>query len=280
MSLRRVARGIALLHPLPSALVSTAVAALATVAGAPRSEVVWLAVGMFGFQVSIGALNDIVDAERDRLVQPAKPIPAGIVSRRLAMVVVIVGAAAGVAISAWFGWPVLLVGLVGLGCGYAYDLVARRAGFGWLAFAIALPTLLVWAWLAAAGTLPPGWEWLLPLAALAGPALHLANSMADADADLGTDAVSLATRLGPRRARTTLVTLHVLIWTLAVLGLAMLGSASVGAWSALLVAMALSVAGVVLSVAPRTATSDLGWTLGAAALAVLAVVWAVAVGGT
>jgi 4-hydroxybenzoate polyprenyltransferase len=279
MSLRRAARAIAVLHPLPSALVSAAVAALATVAGAPRSEVLWLAVGMFGFQVSIGALNDLLDAERDRVVQPAKPIPAGIVSVRLAAVVVIVGAAVGLLVSAWFGWPVLIVGLVGLGCGYAYDLAARRAGLGWLTFAIALPTLLVWAWLAAAGTLPPGWEWLLPLAALAGSALHLGNSMADADADRRSGAVSLATRLGPRRARTTLVVLHLLIWALAVLGLALLGSASVEAWSVLLVAMALSLAGVVLSIAPRTAASTVGWMLSAAALAVLAVVWAAAVAG-
>jgi hypothetical protein len=45
------------------------------------------------------------------------------------------------------------------------------------------------------------------------------------------------------------------------------------------VAMALSLAGVVLSIAPRTAASTLGWMLSAAALAVLAVVWAAAVGG-
>ncbi len=200
------------------------------VAGAPRWEVFWLAVGMFGFQVSIGALNDIVDAERDRKVQPAKPIAAGIVSERAALAIVLAGALAGLGVSAGFGLPVLLVGVVGLGCGYAYDLLARRVGLGWLTFAVALPALLVWTWLAAAGTLPPGWPALLPLAALAGPTVHLANGMADADHDRRSGAMSLATRLGPRRARVTLVVLTVVIWTLAPLGLVLLGAASVAAW--------------------------------------------------
>jgi 4-hydroxybenzoate polyprenyltransferase len=279
MSLRRAARGIAVLHPLPSALVATAVGALAVVAGAPRWEVFWLAVGMFGFQVSIGALNDIVDAERDRKVQPAKPIAGGIVSERAALAIVLAGAFTGLGVSAGFGLPVLLVGVVGLGCGYAYDLLARRVGLGWLTFAVALPALLVWTWLAAAGTLPPGWPALLPLAALAGPTVHLANGMADADTDRRSGAMSLATRLGPRRARVTLVVLTVVIWTLAPLGLVLLGAASVAAWLALSAATVLATVGVLLSIDPRTAASDVGWTLGAAALAVLAVVWVASVGG-
>lgn len=277
-SLRRAARGILVLHPLPSALVAAAAAALAAVAGAPASEIILLALGMLGFQVSIGALNDLVDVERDRLDRSDKPIPAGIVSRRSAAVAAVAGASLGLAVSAWFGPTVLAVGIIGLGCGYAYDLAARRTGLGWIAFAVALPALLVWTWLAAAGTLPPGWEVLLPLAALAGPAVHLANSMADVDADRRSGAASLATRLGPRRSRIALVAISAVIWILAALGLLLLGTVSPAAWLTLSAAMVLAATGVLLSTWQRTATSAAGWMLGALALAVLAVAWVASVG--
>lgn len=277
--MRRIGRSIALLHPLPSALVATVVAALAAVAGAAISDILLLAVGMFGFQVSIGALNDLVDADRDRLTQPDKPIPAGIVSVRAAMVITVIGGVTGLGISAWYGPAVLVVGLVGLGCGYAYDVAARRNGLGWLAFAVALPALLVWAWLAAAGTLPPTWQVLLPLAVLAGPTVHLANSMSDVDADRRSGAMSLATRLGPRRSRIVLVVLSLVIWILAPLGLVLQGTVAPAAWLALAGATVLAATGVLLSTWQRTASSAAGWMLGALALAILAVTWVATVSG-
>ncbi len=255
------------------------VAALATVAGAERSESFLLATGMFGFQVSIGALNDVVDAERERVVRPEKPIPAGLVSTRTAAAIALVGGAAGLAVSASFGWSVLLVGIIGAGSGYAYDLVARRAGWAWLTFAIALPALLVWVWLAAAGALPPNSALLLPLATLAGPAIHLANAMADTAPDQETGTVSLASRLGPRRSRWVLACLDVIIWALAWFSLLLLGPHSSVVVPAMAAATAIAAAGALLSIHPRTAASDAGWTLAAVALAALAVIWVSAAAG-
>jgi 4-hydroxybenzoate polyprenyltransferase len=258
--------------------VSAAVAALAMVADGGVVTALVLAAGMFGFQVSIGALNDLVDADRDRLAGADKPIPAGLVSRRVAMVVVVAGASTGLAVSASFGGAVLLVGLLGAGSGYAYDLVARRAGLGWITFAVALPALLVWVWLAAAGTLPPESMVLLPLAALAGPAVHLANSMADTDDDQQTGATSLATRLGPHRSRRVLVGLDLVIWALAWLGLVLLAPLSAGALLLTSVATVVAGVGALASISARTASSDLGWTLGALALAMVAVIWVATLG--
>jgi len=271
-------RGFAVLHPVPSLLVALAVAALALVADASPRDALVLAVGMFGFQVSIGALNDIADMERDRLARPDKPLPAGVVPVRAAWAVVVIGAAVGLVVSASFGPAVLLVGLLGAGSGYAYDLAARPLGLGWLAFALALPALLVWVWLAAAGTLPPQAQLLLPLAALAGPAVHLANSMADAAVDRRSGAASLATRLGPRRSAAVLLGLDALIWALAWISLAREGSLSTEALLTLSVATGMAATGALLSVWPRTAASDAGWTLAAAALALLAVTWVATLG--
>lgn len=248
-------------------------AGISAVAGAPLAVVLLLALGMFGFQASIGAVNDLVDAERDRVVQPHKPIPAGDISVRGARLVALAGALVGLAISAWAGSAVLVVAVIGLGSGYAYDLVARRVGLGWLAFAVALPALLAWAWLAAAGELPPGWVVLLPLAALAGPAVHLANSMADLDTDRHMGAASLATRLGRRRSRQLLLGLDAVIWILAWLSLVWLGTISATDLVVMSLATVLAAVGAGLSVWPRTASSDLGWLLAAMALAIMAVLW-------
>lgn len=235
---------------------------------------VWLALGMFGFQASIGALNDLVDLERDRLTRPRKPIPSGHVSTRAARTAVLLGGAAGVAVSASFGPTVLIAGLIGAGAGYGYDLAPRRAIAGPLAFAIALPALLAWTWLAAAGSLPPGWPMLLPLAALAGPTVHLANSMADLDDDVRSGATSLATRLGRRRSRIVLLVLDGAVWTLAWLSLAILAPLSIVVLAVMIIGTTVAGAGALLSVSPRMASSSAGWMLGAVALAVLAVTWA------
>ena len=69
--------GTPIVHPLPSALNTALVIAIATVAGASLTEAGLLGLAMLGFQASIGALNDVVDADRDRLAKPMKPIPAG-----------------------------------------------------------------------------------------------------------------------------------------------------------------------------------------------------------
>lgn len=246
---------------------------MSLVAGASLAVGALLAIGMFGFQASIGALNDLRDAEHDRLTRLDKPIPAGLVTARAAGAVVVIGAAAGLAVSAWFGLVVLALGGVGLGAGFAYDLSARRAILGPLAFAIALPTLLAWTWWAAAGTLPPGWPLLLPLAALAGPGVHLANGMADIMADRRSGATSLATRLGRRRSGLLLLVLDVAVWTLAWLGLAWVGPPSSAILLVVLLATSLAAAGAALSLARRTATSKAGWMVGAVALAMLAVAW-------
>ncbi len=277
MSPRRTARRLWIVHPGPSLLAAAAAGALAAVAGAELWAVLLLLAGMFGFQASIGALNDIVDAERDGSVRSDKPIPAGLVSVRSALVIVVAGAALGLVVSASFGWPVLFVGVVGLASGWAYDLLARSTGWAWLSFAVALPALVSWAWLAAASDLPPGWPVLLPLAALAGPAVHLANSMADGSTDQETGATSLAVRLGVRRSRMTLLGLDALIWTLGWLSLVALGALSMGMLLVLVAATALAAVGAILSVNTRSASSDLGWMLGSVALALLAILWVAAV---
>lgn len=264
---------LTVVHPVPSAINALLVAALATVAGAEAATAGLLALAMLGFQFSIGALNDVADAEADRRLRPRKPIPAGHVSRPMAMTVVVGGAAIGLAISAAFGAIVLVYGSLGYASGVAYDVALRRYGLGWLGFAAAIPLLLLWTWQAAAGGLPPAWPLLLPLAALAGPALHLANGLVDVDLDAAAGRPTLATRLGPRRGRAILAVLMATIVGLGWVTLASLAGTSGVGLVAVLAATLTTAVGVALSWQVTTRAREAGWLLQAVGLATLAVAW-------
>ncbi|MGD8485380.1 MAG: UbiA family prenyltransferase [Chloroflexota bacterium] len=270
---KRALLALAVVHPVPSALNAVLVAVLALVAGGERSVAVVLAIAMLGFQFSIGALNDVADVEADRPWKPRKPIPAGHVPIELAAAVVVLGALVGLGISATFGSVVLILGASGYVSGAAYDVVMRRVGLGWLCFAAAIPLLLAWTWQAAAATLPPGWPFLLPLAALAGPALHLANSLVDVDSDAQAERPSLATRLGPRRARATLATMMATILVLAWATLASVGAASSLTLVAAVVATITTGLGVALSWQEAHRSREAGWLLQAVGLATMATAW-------
>lgn len=270
---RTVLLALAVVHPVPSALNAVLVAILALVAGAGPSVAAVLALAMLGFQFSIGALNDVVDVEADRPWKPHKPIPAGLVPVELGVAVVVLGAVIGLGTSATFGLDVLVVGAAGFVSGVAYDVVMRSRGLGWLCFAAALPLMLVWTWLAAAGTLPPGWPFLLPLAALAGPALHLANSLVDLDSDARSGRPSLATRLGAHGARSVLALLETTIVVLAWTTIVSVGAASGRILIMAALATATAALGVAFSWQEPTRAREAGWLLQAVALATMAAAW-------
>jgi 4-hydroxybenzoate polyprenyltransferase len=276
LTFRRVVLALRVIHPLPSTLNSALVLALAIVAGAPPVEAGLLGFAMLGFQASIGALNDVADADRDQLAKPTKPIPAGVIDSRGATIVAVAGAAVGLAISAGFGLPVLILGAAGYGCGLAYDLVMRRRGQGWICYAGAFPLLLAWTWMAAAGSLPPGWPLLLPLAALAGPTIHLANSLVDLDADQRTGVTSLATSLGEDRAPLVLTILTASIYVLAWVILLWTMYPPTAALLAASAATLCAGLGVSLSWRSATRAREQGWLLQATGLALLAVGWVIA----
>jgi 4-hydroxybenzoate polyprenyltransferase len=196
---------LALLHPFPTVLVAAATGVLGLVAGAGVESAAIMAVSMAGFQAAIGTVNDLVDAPSDAVGQPWKPIPAGRVSRRVAEIVALTAAALGVVGSAALGAGTLVVGLAGLGLGLAYDMWAKRAGWGWLCLTLALPLVPVYAWLGAGAGLPPDLGLLVVMAVLAGVELAIANGLVDLAADTESGSRSIAVRLGPSRGRLVMV---------------------------------------------------------------------------
>jgi 4-hydroxybenzoate polyprenyltransferase len=185
-----------LVHPFPSLLDGLVVAAVAVVAGAAPALALQLGLSMTALQVSIGALNDLHDAVDDAGRKPGKPIPAGLVSVPVAGVVVVAGAALGVGLAALVDGRLAALAVVVLLVGYAYDLVAKGTAWSWMPFAVGIPILPVYGWLGGAGDLPSFFTALVPMAALAGAALAIANARADLERDQAAGMVSVATRLG------------------------------------------------------------------------------------
>ena len=150
-------------------------------------------------QSAIGITNDIFDRELDAAAKPWKPIPAGLVSPPLAIAATLTLIAATLALGATLGAGSLALACVGTACGLAYDVRLKRTLLSALPYMIAIPTLPLWVWLTL-GEWHAVLLWLLPLGALIGLALHLANTLPDIDSDTSNGVRGLAHALGSRRS--------------------------------------------------------------------------------
>ena len=228
---------------------------------------------MLGIQAAIGALNDVVDAPLDAIAKPRKPIPTGLVARRVAIAVAGGGALLGLGLSAGSGVGTLLVGACCLTLGWLYDLRLSRTALSWLPLSIALPLLPIHAWLGATGLIPGELVTLVPIGVLAGAGLALANGIVDVDRDAQSGRSAVVVALGRRRA-----------WILQTAGLALAagmalllapgaGSAGVLRWGGLgLGCLALAMGAGALA-SSRAGIRERGWELEAVGVAGLAIGW-------
>jgi 4-hydroxybenzoate polyprenyltransferase len=159
-----------------------------------------LGISMFALQASIGSLNDLVDVRSDSGRKPAKPIPAGVISRIEAALVVALSAGVGLVLAVGSGPGVLFIAILVLAVGYGYDLLAKGTAWSWLPFAVGIPLLPVFGWFGAVGSLPSAFLVLVPGAVIAGAALAISNARADLERDLDAGLDSVAIRLGAHRA--------------------------------------------------------------------------------
>jgi len=261
---------LAIGHPFPSVLVACAAAGLALVAGGDAAHALLLGVAMAGFQVSIGAANDLADRDLDALAKPWKPLPSGRVSVPAARRAAIAAYLVGVALSAAAGPAPLVVGLAGHGLGLAYDLRLKRVGWGWLALAVALPLVPVYAWTGAGAGLPPRLGPLVVLGLLAGLQLGLANELVDLEADAAGRGRGLAVRLGRRGAALTMAAAALALLGVAVLTAPGATTSTLGVLSA--AAMA-SLIGAACSARDAPRWRWLGWQAQAVGVVLLALAW-------
>lgn len=189
---------VAASHPGPCVAVTVLSTALATALGQSPGRVALVAAAVLAGQLSIGWSNDLIDAQRDRLVgRRDKPLATGALglgSVRVACAAAVV-ACVGLSLACGLG-----AGLVHLGCvaaGWAYNLGLKATWWSWAPYAAAFGALPAFVWLAGSSAGPPP-AWLLVAGACLGVGAHLLNVLPDIDDDAATGVRGLPHRLGAR----------------------------------------------------------------------------------
>lgn len=185
-------------HPVPALAVTAITTGLAMTVGRDAGGLALTAAAVLAGQLSVGWLNDLVDADRDaRVGRRGKPVAAGAISRRTALVAVLVSAPAAVVLSLPFGAVATIAHLIALVSAWAYDLGLKSGPFSVFPYALSfglLPAVVMFG----GGGPPP--VWLVLAAALLGSAAHFVNVLPDLGDDAATGVHGLPHRLGAARS--------------------------------------------------------------------------------
>ena len=188
-----------MLHPAPSLITVVAAGAFVALAARgllPPGRLLHLLLVEAAMQFSISAYNDYFDRHVDT-VRADKPVAAGIISPNVAWATGLVLAFAALLLALPFGLWFTVLTAIGLGGGLLYDAGLKYTALSWLPFAVAFPTLPLWAWAGASpeGAFPPQLAWVVPVGAILVLGIHLADTIPDIAGDTQAGVRGLA--LGP-----------------------------------------------------------------------------------
>ncbi|MFD7655690.1 UbiA family prenyltransferase [Actinosynnema sp. NPDC059797] len=183
-------------HPLPALAVTAVAAALAVTTGRDGWGVVAVTAAVLVGQLSVGWLNDALDARRDTASNRGdKPVATGAISRRAVAVAAGVAMPLAVVLSMLSGFVAGAAHVVALLSAWAYDLGVKGTAFSVAPYAVSFGLLPAFVVLGAPGhPWPP--VWLVAAGAVLGSAAHFANVIPDIDDDLATGVRGLPHRLG------------------------------------------------------------------------------------
>lgn len=182
--------------------VTVLLTALAATSGRDVVGVLLVAAAVLAGQLSIGWLNDAVDAPRDIAVGRAdKPVVAGAVSAATLRTSAFVAAIACVPLSLASGVLAGTVHLVAVAAGWAYDLGLKSTAWSVAPYLVCFGLLPVFVVLGLPGSPAPPW-WLPLGGALLGAGAHFANVLPDIDDDAATGVHGLPHRIGATASRT------------------------------------------------------------------------------
>jgi protoheme IX farnesyltransferase len=194
-----MSRALALIkssHPEPGGAVTVAMTLLAIGAGHRGWAVlgVFLAVG--ATQLSVGWVNDWLDADRDRRAgRTDKPVASGAVSRRTVGTAGLIASVAIPFLGLPFGLgPTVVISLVGV-FALLYDWPLKSTVFSVLPYLVAFGLLPAFVVLALPGNPAPP-AWLVAAGALLGGGAHFANVLPDLADDAETGVRGLPHVLG------------------------------------------------------------------------------------
>src|SRR5437588_318316 len=185
-------------HPGPVFIHIIGVSIFTLLAAWPRlvwSTVLLVIAAHTAMQISIAMINDYCDRHLDAAGKPEKPIPRGLVHPREALVAGLFMIVLMVLLLLPLPPLALLVSLLYLTLGQAYNLGLKSTPLSGIVFALAMPLIPLYAFVGV-GRVLPFLFWLVPLGVLLGVALNLANSLTDLEEDAAYGAKTLAVLLG------------------------------------------------------------------------------------
>jgi 4-hydroxybenzoate polyprenyltransferase len=269
-----MARGLLnVIHPFPAFINAFAGAAFYAMAGGNLRGVAVMFLSVLLVHASIGSMNDNCDVDLDTKTKPDKPIVRGDISARGALLVSCVAAVVGVLLSLSFSWATLGVALLVLAAGLAYDFWAKGTALSWVPYAVFIPALPVWAFVAA-GAHTPVVLISFPLGALMSLALNLANTIPDLEGDTRYGLRGVVHLLGLERAL-------LVVWTcfgLTIILLAQTSSILGNDRTYLIPGVALGAVMLAAMILDRLMTRSpeslrRGWYVSAALAAILGIAW-------
>ena len=187
-----------LAHVEPIVLILTVVtlfAVRATWPHPPWATILLLLAGQAAMQFSIGILNDYCDRHLDAAGGKNKPIVRGLVRPHEALLAGLFMIVVMIVILLPFNFLTWLAALGYLVLGPIYNLGLKSTPFTGILFALAMPLLPLYAF-AGVGRIPSMVLWFIPIGALLGVALNLANALPDVEEDAASKANTLAVVLG------------------------------------------------------------------------------------
>jgi 4-hydroxybenzoate polyprenyltransferase len=188
-------------HPVPSAMYVVGVGLFSPLAAAAAHRS--LAIPILGrvliavacAQIAIGATNDYRDLTADRLSRPEKPLVRGVIEPWHALALAAGATVVLLALMIPLGPLALILAVLIEGLGLAYDLGLKGTPLSALLYAVYFPLIPLLAW-AVFGRYQPFLPWLLPLGAILGVAMNIANSLPDLEDDLAAGVRGLPHLLG------------------------------------------------------------------------------------
>ena len=198
---RAILRGLFLLtHPVPVLLHIVGVALFALLAAWPTiawKTFVLVVLAHALMQLAIAILNDYSDRRQDALSKKLKPIPLGLIRPGEALLLGVLCVGLMLIVLLFLPPLALLISLLYLAFGLAYNFGLKGTPFSGIVFALAIPLIPLYAFVGM-GRIIPFVFWLVPVAALLGIALNLANSLPDIEDDAAQGVRTLAVTLGLR----------------------------------------------------------------------------------
>ncbi|WP_165989531.1 UbiA family prenyltransferase [Streptomyces sp. YIM 98790] len=205
-------------HPLPTAAVTLVAAGLAAAFGRGAAGTAAVAAAVLAGQLSVGWLNDLLDADRDALAgRPGKPVADGRLPRPAVRTAVVTAAVLAVVLSLLSGPAATAAHLLALVSAWSYDLGVKATRWSLVPYAVSFGLLPAFVVLGLPGAPLPPW-WLVAAGALLGCAAHFLNVLPDLADDAASGVRGLPHRLGADRGRAAAGVLVLAASALLVLG--------------------------------------------------------------